>query len=119
MSIYKVDEELSLKRIELQDAKQVFKLTEATRSALRKWLPWLDLTQTIEDTRHFIRGAQRGFDEKRSLTMLILFRQTAVGIVAFNELNAQNRIGQIGYWLGTDFQGHGVMTRAASAMTEY
>ncbi|WP_342770185.1 GNAT family protein [Oceanobacillus chungangensis] len=37
----------------------------------------------------------------------------------FNSLDFRNKIGHIGYWLAKDYQGKGIMSRVARALTEY
>jgi ribosomal-protein-serine acetyltransferase len=119
MFLYKVDDEVSLKLIDLGDAEQIFELTDQSRDSLREWLPWLDMTRTVNDTRAFIQGAQRGYGENHSMITVILFNGVIVGVIGFNELNLMNKTAQIGYWLGVGYQGSGLMTRAAAAMINY
>ena len=44
-----------LRQLRLSDAAALFSLVEANRIYLEQWLSWLNTTQTVEDTRHFIR----------------------------------------------------------------
>ncbi|MCY4074429.1 MAG: RimJ/RimL family protein N-acetyltransferase, partial [Acidobacteria bacterium] len=45
--------------LELEDSADLFALTDANRAHLRAWLPWLDGVRRVEDTRAFIRTAER------------------------------------------------------------
>lgn len=36
-----------------------------------------------------------------------------------HRIDLQNRIGELGYWLGEKFQGRGIMTKACRAMVAY
>ncbi|MBD8070045.1 GNAT family N-acetyltransferase [Bacillus sp. PS06] len=119
MFIHKIDENVSLKLIELTDADRVFELTDNSREYLREWLPWLDFTQNVEDTKEFIRGTLKGYSENSSLTTAILFNGEIVGVAGFNSLNWSNKTAYIGYWLGKDYQGNGIMTKVAKALTDY
>jgi ribosomal-protein-serine acetyltransferase len=52
--------EPSAKRYELRllqkaDAAVMFALTDANRSYLREWLPWLDTIEGVNDTQNFIQ----------------------------------------------------------------
>ena len=40
MFLHKIDEDVSLKLIELRDGERVFELTNNSRDYLREWLPW-------------------------------------------------------------------------------
>lgn len=119
MFVHKIDDDLSLKLIDLGDAERIFELTDQSRTYLREWLPWLDFTKTVDDTRAFIQGSLRGFGESRSITTVILYKGEIAGIAGFNEINRMNRTAQIGYWLGEKYQGKGLMTRSAGALTDY
>ncbi|MFD1019867.1 GNAT family N-acetyltransferase [Thalassobacillus hwangdonensis] len=119
MFLHTIDEELALKLPELKDAEKVFELTDVSRKYLREWLPWVDGTTTIEDTKGFLEGTRKGFLEERSLTTLILYKGEIVGTAGFNELNRANDTAYIGYWLGEGYQGKGIMTRVVCALVDY
>lgn len=119
MFIHKIDDELSLKVQELQDAERIFELTDTSRSYLREWLPWLDFTTKVEDTVAFIKSGSSNFVEGKSLGAVILYQGEIVGIAGFNSINAANNTAYIGYWLGQQYQGNGIMTRVARALTDY
>ncbi|WP_075618512.1 GNAT family N-acetyltransferase [Paenisporosarcina indica] len=119
MFVHKIDDELSLKLIELKDAERVFELTSNSRDYLREWLPWVDMTIENEDTVGFIKMCLRGFAENKSLNAVILYKGDLVGVAGFNNLNWSNKTAYIGYWLGEEYQGNGIMTRVAKALTDY
>ncbi|MBU7595104.1 GNAT family protein [Metabacillus halosaccharovorans] len=119
MFTYKMNDELSLKLVEVRDAEDVFELTNNSRTYLREWLPWLDTTTKLEDTISFIKSSLTGFAENRSLNTAILFKGKMVGIAGYNQINWSNKTAYIGYWLGEEFQGNGIMTEVAKALTDY
>lgn len=119
MFIHKIDENISLKLIELHDAERVFAITDKSRNYLKEWLPWLDFTNNLEDTKDFIRGCLKGFVENNSLSTVILFNEEIIGIAGFNSINWSNKTAYIGYWLGQEYQGKGIMTKVVKALTNY
>ncbi|MGN7939348.1 MULTISPECIES: GNAT family N-acetyltransferase [Bacillaceae] len=119
MFIHKVDDDISLKLIELHDAERVFELTDKSRKYLREWLPWLDITNKLEDTKAFIQGCLKEYAENKSLNTVILFKGEIVGVAGFNSINWSNKTAYIGYWLGEEYQGNGIMTKVAKALTDY
>ncbi|WP_066365206.1 GNAT family N-acetyltransferase [Neobacillus fumarioli] len=119
MFVHKINEDLSLKLIELKDADRLFELTDQSRNYLREWLPWLDNTTKLEDTKEFIKMCLKGFAENKSLTTVILFKGIMVGVAGFNQINWSNKTAHIGYWLGEQYQGKGIMTQVARALTDY
>lgn len=119
MFFREIDNDLSLKLMELDDAEQLFNLTDASRTYLREWLPWVDGTTTVDDSRGFIEHTIQGFEEKRSMSLAVRYNGKMVGTAGFNNLDWSNKVAYIGYWLGEDYQGNGIMTRVARALTDY
>ncbi|RIW38508.1 N-acetyltransferase [Bacillus salacetis] len=119
MFIHKIDEDLSLKLPDPRDAEEFFKLTDSSREYLREWLPWLDGTRTPEDTKEFLSTALANYAAQKSMTTLILFKGKVAGTAGFNSIDWSSSIAYVGYWLGSEFQGNGIMTRAVSALTDY
>ncbi|RCW62564.1 GNAT family N-acetyltransferase [Saliterribacillus persicus] len=119
MFVHKIDEELSLKLIDMRDAEKVFALTNNSRDYLKEWLPWLEKTKKIEDTHEYIKASLKDFAEDKSMNTVILYKNEIVGIAGFNQLDWSNKLAYIGYWLDKDFQGKGIMTRVSKALTDY
>lgn len=119
MFVHKIDDDLLLKLIDLKDGEKVFELTNHSRGYLRAWLPWLDATAKLEDTLEFIRISLKSFAQNKSLIAIILFKDQIVGVAGYNSINWSNRTAYIGYWLGEQYQGHGIITKVTKALTEY
>jgi len=103
----------------LNDAEKIYNLIDNSRSYLKEWLPWLDTSTKVEDTKEFIQGSLRGYVENKSMTAVILYKEEIVGLVSFNSINWSNKTAYIGYWLGQEYQGRGIMTKAVRALTDY
>lgn len=95
-----------------QFAEEIFALTNKDRSYLREWLPWLDSTNEVKDTRDFLTSQLKLFAESKALHTTIFYNEKIAGVLAFNVIDEQNKSGHIGYWLGSEFQGKGIMTEA-------
>jgi ribosomal-protein-serine acetyltransferase len=119
MFIHAIDDDLSLKLIELRDVERIFELTNNSRDYLREWLPWLDNTKNLEDTIEFIKGCLKGFAENKSMNTVILFKGEIVGVAGYNQINWSNKTAYIGYWLCEEFQGNGIMTKVVKTLTDY
>lgn len=119
MFVHKIDENLSLKLIEWNDAERIFELTDQSRSYLREWLPWVDGTTKVEDSQEFIKICLKGYAENKSMNTVIVFDGEIVGVAGFNSINWSNKTVQIGYWLAEGYQGKGIMTKTAKALTDY
>lgn len=101
-----------------QYADELFALTERNRMFLRRWLPWLDCTTTTEDTRQFLALQVQRFARGESLHVTIFSDGSIAGVAGFNSLDRTNGIGYIGYWLGEEFTGKGIMTTVVRDLIE-
>lgn len=119
MFLHKIDENLALKLIDERDADSLFSLTEASREYLREWLPWLDATTRVEDTRNFIQFSQKGYIENKCMNTVIMYEGKPVGVAGFNSINWANKTVYIGYWLGQPYQGKGIVTKVVKTLTDY
>ncbi|MBA4536762.1 GNAT family N-acetyltransferase [Bacillus aquiflavi] len=119
MFIHKIDENLSLKLVQLHDAERIFTLTNESRDYLQEWLPWLDDTTKLEHTKEYIKTSLKSFAESESMNTAILFKGDIVGVAGYNKINWANKTAYIGYWLGEKYQGNGIMTKVAKALTDY
>ncbi|WP_088102088.1 GNAT family N-acetyltransferase [Halalkalibacter urbisdiaboli] len=119
MFVHTINEDLALKLIGIDDAEQIFNLTIQNRDHLREWLPWIDQSNHLDDTTTYIKSCLTGFAKNDSLQTVIIYKNQYVGVAGFNQLNWGNKTGHIGYWLGNDFQGKGIMTTVVQALTDY
>jgi len=110
---------ISLKLLEPFDDEALFHETEKSRSYLQQWLPWLNGVQTIEDSRKFIDYSIQLLDERKSMVFGIFYDGQLAGTISFNQLDWQNRIGHVGYWLSESFTGQGIMTQAVRRLISY
>lgn len=117
--IYTVDDQLSLKLIGHEDAEELFQLSDQSRDHLRTWLPWIDFTKTVEDTQGFIKSSLKRYAENNGWTVCILWEGRIAGIVDFHELDYNNKRTSIGYWMGEEFKGRGLLTRACRELFDY
>lgn len=112
MFVYPVNDVVQLRLLTLSDAEEVFRLTDTGRLYLREWLPWVDSTVSVADTREFVQNALRQFAENRGFQAGVVYEGEIVGCVGLHDVNWANRHSSIGYWLAERFQGRGIMTTA-------
>lgn len=98
---------------------RLFNLTNNNRAHLKKWLAWLDLVKTIDDTQTFIDTAVHQHNNNQGTTFVILYCDHLVGLAGFNEFNYQHKLGEIGYWIDASFTGKGIVTKVVEKLLEY
>eukprot|EP00933_Yihiella_yeosuensis_P044120 TRINITY_DN39214_c0_g1_i1.p1 TRINITY_DN39214_c0_g1~~TRINITY_DN39214_c0_g1_i1.p1 ORF type:complete len:291 (-),score=56.32 TRINITY_DN39214_c0_g1_i1:473-1345(-) len=123
------------------DAQELFDVVSKNRKKLRAWLPWLDRTQTVEHEKGFIEfvrgegeleflgedafqaGQPTTFSHtvrpKKALALILEVDGKIAGQCGFNAIDWNRKIGFIGYWLGEEFAGGGVMTKAVRELMKF
>lgn len=114
----KVDDEIEIRMLEESDTETVFALVDRNREHLRRWLIWVDASDSPDITRQYIRDSKRRYENKEALAAGIWLNDELVGATGVVQYEWHNRIMEIGYWLSADQQGKGVMTKVVKALID-
>ena len=117
--MFVIDSSIGLRVLRPDDAAELFALTDANRPHLRRWLPWVDLVTSEEDSRSFLETVAAQREEGRGPTFGIVHDGALGGVVGFLPIDRVNRVGEIGYWLAERLQGRGVMTQCCRFVVRY
>jgi len=117
--IVPVDVEIELQILEERDAQGLYRLIDSNRAYLRQWLPWVDSETSVEDSRRFVLRCLQHYLDNEGFALGIRFHGQLAGVLGCHSLDWPGRKIEIGYWLGADFQGRGMMTRACRAAVRY
>ncbi|MFD1421954.1 GNAT family N-acetyltransferase [Lactiplantibacillus songbeiensis] len=118
MFINIIDKHISLKPTEIGDAEPLFNLVDQNRAHLKPWMPWVDATATVADESHFIEGMLTKQARGEVFLTTIIVDGEVAGMLDIHNISAANHRGEIGYWLGETFEGHGVMTKSLERLEE-
>lgn len=119
MFTYKLEKNLELRLLETRHAKKLFLLTDENREYLREWLPWVDFTTKIDHSKAFIEMGLKQFSNNNGFQAGIWYEGKLAGVIGLHNINWSNKSTSIGYWLGQDFQGKGIITKACRAVVQY
>lgn len=114
-----IEENINLNLLELQDNESLFNEVDHSRIYLRKWLPWVDQTQSAVDSKHFIQAVLNQYLINQGFQAGIWYKERLIGVIGYHWINWSHKYTSIGYWLGQDFQGRGIMTKACHAFVDY
>ena len=117
--MFLIDSATALRVLREDDAAELFAITDANRAYLRRWLPWVDLVTTEDDSRSFLSNVIAQREEGRGPTFGVLCNGALVGVVGYLPVDRVNRVGEIGYWLAEKAQGRGVMTQCCRFVVRY
>ncbi|SNZ16271.1 ribosomal-protein-serine acetyltransferase [Terribacillus aidingensis] len=119
MFTHRIDSATYLKLLEVQDSEKLFQLIDSSREHLRNWLPWVDKNTTVEDSRQFIQHTLDQFAAGNGFNAGIWYQGALAGVIGFHKIDWQNSTTSIGYWLGEDYTGNGIMQKAVSKCLDY
>lgn len=111
----KLFEEILLRPLQSDDAKEIYDTIDAQREYLGRWLPFVAYTHSISFTQEFVNDSLNLEDK----TFTIRKGDQFIGLIGFKATDKGNRKTEIGYWLSQEYQGKGIMTRAVEYLCKY
>ena len=81
--------DILLRQLETKDAASLFALTDKNRDYLRQFLPWLDRTRTVTDTKWFITNSLKGAKEGKCADFGIYCQDILVGVIGFHSVDQE------------------------------
>lgn len=114
-----VDDGLFLKTREQGDAEELFSLVDKNRGYLRPWLLWVDATVSVEDSRKYIDDCLMHLAQETKIDFGIWHEHSLVGSVGMFDVHAKNKSAEIGYWLGKEYVGEGLMAKCVERLIDY
>lgn len=115
----KVSDKILLRELCLSDVHDIFQTIHSQRDYLGKWLPFVALTQSEEDTQKFVQSIVNATPSKKDLVFVILYHDVFAGLIGFRDTDQVNLKTEIGYWLSEDLQKKGIVTEAVKAVCHY
>lgn len=114
--LFDLGEGAEVRALEPGDAEEVFALVELERARLREWMPWVDGTTSVDDTREFIEHSRLAENDRDGLGIFVDGRYAGgIGI----RVDVMDRHAEIGYWIGSAWEGRGLVTRATEALVRF
>ena len=119
MFTFKIDDDLELALPEMHRAETVTALVRANLHRLRPWMPWAVDDYSIDHCKTWIQRCLTEFAADGRFNALILFEKKIAGTIGFHNLDTVNRSAEIGYWIGEEFEGRGIITRCCRAIIDH
>ncbi|TMW70293.1 GNAT family N-acetyltransferase [Alteribacter natronophilus] len=114
-----INEDTKLEILQEKHAEELFRLTDRGRTYLGEWMPWAPAIKTVDDTKGYIRSTLKEFGEGKNLAVAILHRGEVAGTASYHVIDRANKKTSIGYWLGENYQGRGLMTATVQVLVDY
>lgn len=114
----RVDDQLTLRQLQLTEASRLFELVDKDREYLREWLPWVDSTLSPSDSEIFIAETIQKRKEGKEFGYAIVVDGEPVGHISLMHTKDEHDP-EIGYWIASSLSGKGITTRAGQALTNF
>ena len=114
-----IADNIDLRLFEDRHAEEMFAVVDRNRQHLRRWLPWVDRTQSVDDIRAFLENALAGFAKGEELHAGVWVDGTLCGAIGHHRINENDRSTSIGYWVAASAEGKGLITRGCREMLRY
>jgi len=115
----KIDQKTYLAFPTLDYTTDLFKIIQTQRPYLEKRLPWVKNIQKEWHAQGFLREAMMMNKGKQRLTTLIIYEEQLAGTVSLLKINHTDKRAEMGYWLRSDLQGLGIMTKSCQRLIQY
>jgi ribosomal-protein-serine acetyltransferase len=119
MFFHRLNDRHSLRQLALSDAEELFAVLNTNRTHLRHWLPWLDRTKSVGDSRQFLTEVVQQAEANHNIHAAILVDGRIVGITSYHRIDWQNRHTAIGYWIAATHEGQGLVTASCQVLVDH
>jgi ribosomal-protein-serine acetyltransferase len=113
---YDLGDGADLRFLELRHAPAFLAFVTANSEHLSVWLEWGRTIQTLEQAQNFIKRGITRYSEDGLPWVGIWLKNRLVGGILFFPVDKTAKSTMIGYWLGGDVAGRGIMSKAVQAM---
>ncbi len=114
-----VDDRTELRLLQQQHAPELFALVDRNRAHLRAWLPWVDATTEVQDSIDFIVMSIFTFAQQGPMVCGVWRDGALCGVIGHNDIDPETRVAKLGYWLGTEVEGRGIMAACLCAFLDH
>lgn len=116
---YEIDDSSFLSLLEIKDAQQLYDLINRNRDHIGKWLNFPNITLRPEDSKTFIERTRLRYAKEEGYWLGIWSRDKLVGSIGYVYLDQDNKKTEIGYWLGKEYEGKGLITKSVKLLINH
>lgn len=111
--------DIDLQLLDHHHATMMYATIHRDRKYLRQWQNWPDYMRTLDDVRDLIKYSRQKHEADNGLDFAIMVKGHFAGKIGLTFIDWHFRTTEIGYWVSTQHQGHGVITRSTQALLKY
>lgn len=114
-----IDNDSYLSILEARHSQELYDLINRSRESIRQWLEFPDKTIGVEDTEAFIKRSLNRFSDSNGYWAGIWYKGQIADCIGFLHIDWISKRTEIGYWLGSEFEGMGLMSKACDVFVKH
>jgi ribosomal-protein-serine acetyltransferase len=100
-----------LRSFQPDDAPELFNAVNNSRQHLRSWFDWVDQTNKVEHSLHFIQKSLNELQYQESLALGIFYKGHIIGSIGVHHWDHITKRAELGYWIAKEHEGRGILNR--------
>lgn len=116
---YIIDESTHLSLLESKDAEKLYDLINRNRDHIGEWLKFPSITLKADDSKTFIQRTRIRYAKEEGYWLGIWVGNELVGSIGYLYLDQDNKKTEIGYWLGKEYEGKGIITKSIKVLINH
>jgi RimJ/RimL family protein N-acetyltransferase len=114
-------EDLLLRAFEDGDALQFVEAARESAKTVGTWMPWWNADYSREEALRWFETTRAEIAKKSGYDIGIFLADSGsfAGGIAINRIDAENKIGNVGYWIRESMQNRGICSRAVERISEF
>ncbi len=114
-----IEPDILLRLFEHRHADELSAFFHDNRAHLEAELPWLAQPFATDDVHAYIQAGLDRFAHNTGFRAGIWWRNQLAGCLSLHGLEWVDRKANLGYWLGANVQGHGIITKSCRMVIAY
>ncbi|MEC1666920.1 GNAT family protein [Bacillus mojavensis] len=115
-----VNEHITIRLLEPKDAERLVAIIHENQQRISQWLFWAENPSDAETYREtLIPDWRRQYADLNGIEAGILYDGSLCGMISLHNLDQVNKKAEIGYWIGEEYEGKGIITAACRTIITY
>ena len=111
---------ITLRMYKRSDAEEMVRAAQESLADLLPWMPWASSRYTLADAEEWVRVTREGHATRTMFDFAVADAQGRYcGAVGLNQINKENRIANLGYWIRTSASGRGIAPEAVKQLVTW
>lgn len=115
----KVNHDIEMKQLLVENAEALFDFVNRNRNHLKKWLNWINSTQTIEDQKNYLKTLSQDIHKSSNIDLGIWNENKIIGIIHLTNIDRINKVGVLGYCIDENYQNRGIATECSKVFLDF